>query len=152
MQTSRKDRDRAPVGVICRVHHELIIERQRDALHHAHGIVRLKDVFAAIIQLPIPNQNSQTACGKKGTLIRRQTVRHTGNSDSIIGAPPSLAVDHRAECQAVVDIRERRDFYLTVVPAPTSEDTNVIGQGRSNLVGCWTGRSPGFSPLRIRSA
>jgi len=62
----------------------------------------------------------------------------------------SLEVDHQLVLGWLLDRKIAR--LLTLEDAvDVAGRVPVSGVTSSYLVGCWTGRSPGFSPLRMRS-
>ena len=61
MQSSGKDRNRSPVGIVSGVVDELIVERERYPFVEAVGIIDFEDLLGAIVELSIADQYPQAA-------------------------------------------------------------------------------------------
>ena len=53
MQSSRKDRNRPPIGIVSRIGDELIIDGERRPFVEAVSIIDFEDLLRAIIELAI---------------------------------------------------------------------------------------------------
>src|SRR4029453_14692105 len=126
MQAGGEERYWPAVGIVRRVHHVLIIERQHHAVDHVHGVERLDNALRAIVGPAVADQDPEAAGGEVGAVIPRQPVDGTGKSDPVVGASPTYPFDRGAQGETVVDVGEGGDLVLAVVPAPAGEHANVV--------------------------
>src|SRR3979409_2562744 len=91
MHARGEERDRPTVGVVGRVHHELVIQSQRDALDQVHGVVGFENPFAAVVELTIADQDSEATGRDVVAMILRQVVDGAGETDLVVGTPPAPA-------------------------------------------------------------
>src|SRR5258708_29096783 len=62
-------------------------------------------------------------------MVVREGINRAANADQVVGSAPSLALDGGAEREAGVDIGERHDLGLAVIPAPAAEQADFVVQG-----------------------
>src|SRR6516162_2425221 len=93
VQAAGEDRYRPAVGIVRRVHHELIIERQDHAIVHVHSVEGLDDGLGAIVELTVADQDPKAARREVGAVIPRQRVDRPGKSDSVVWPSPPCALD-----------------------------------------------------------
>src|ERR1700682_4104056 len=127
MSTRREDRNGPAVGVVGGIGDELIIERQRTPLVDLICIVRLEDFLFAVVQLAITDQQTYATGSEEIAMRAGETVDRPSNSDCVIRPPPGAALDRDAARHATVDVGERQDLVLAVVPAGAGEDADVLG-------------------------
>ena len=97
MQTQRKRVHGAALGIVGRVVDELIIQGHFRRLCEPVAIVGLEDLFeAGIRQLPVTDENAETAGVEEGLVDGRDVVDDSGNA-SLAGAATSVAA---ATCAA----------------------------------------------------
>src|SRR6266852_8233668 len=62
-------------------------------------------------------------------MIPGKRVDGAADPDHVVGSAPSRALDGDAEREAGIDISERHDLGLAVVPAPAAEQADFVAQG-----------------------
>src|SRR5713226_2443003 len=60
-------------------------------------------------------------------MIPGKRVDGAADPDHVVGSAPSRALDGDAEREAGIDIGERHDLGLAVVPAPAAEQADFVG-------------------------
>ena len=119
----------AAVGVVGGVRNELIVGGQCEPFVQRIGIICFQHAFAAVIELAVADEHAEAAGGDEVAMIPRQGVDRAAETDYVVWPPPARALDRGAERQAGIDVGERHDFGLAVVPAPAAEQPHVVGDG-----------------------
>ncbi len=65
----RRHEHRAAVAVVAGVDDVLQAGREINAAPHVHGVVRLHDIFAAVIESAVAEQEAEAAIGEVGLVI-----------------------------------------------------------------------------------
>src|ERR1700726_804581 len=92
VQTSRKDRNRSPVGIVSGIVDELIVEGERRPFVEAVGIIGLEDLLGAIVELAIADQNPQATSSEICTRYGRESFDHPRHANLVIRSPPRIAL------------------------------------------------------------
>jgi len=128
VQAAREDRDRPAVGVIGGICDQLIISGESEGLVERKGVIGFQNALRLVVEPAVADQRSKAAGGEEIVVVLRNRVDGTADADHVVGPAPFGALDRGAKREAGVDIRERHDLVLAVVPAPATEKPDVTGQ------------------------
>ena len=120
MQASGEDRYGPAVDIMRWVPHELIIERQHDALDHVHGVEGLENFLGTIVDLTVADEDSETARREVIAVIYRKIVDRAGNPD----APVPCSIRSIAE-RLLQECRECQRTSLEASSAAPRSDTRT---------------------------
>src|SRR5207245_1948192 len=107
VKSARKDRNGPAVGIVSGIVDELIVEGERRPFVEAVGVVRFEDLFPPIVELPIADQNTETASGEISARLRRETFDDASHKTATchaartanIAVPVQPYIDHDPECE-----------------------------------------------------
>ena len=61
MEAASENRNQSPVGIVCGIDNQLIIEGERYPFVEAVGIIGFEDLLRSIVELAIADQDAETA-------------------------------------------------------------------------------------------
>src|SRR5712691_2857409 len=129
VQAAREDRDRPAVGVIGGSGDQRIIGGEGEGFVERKGVIGFQNALRLVVESAVADQRSKAAGGEEIAVVPRERVDRPADADHVVGPAPFGALDRGAKRGAGVDIRERHDLVLAVVPAPAAEQSDVAGQG-----------------------
>src|SRR3954468_22780778 len=106
MQARGEIRYGSAIRVVRDIGDELIVERQRRPLVDVVRVEGLEDLFRAIIDLAVADQNAEATDREEIAVIPRDRIDRAGEADLVVGATPGRAADRGAEREAGIDVRE----------------------------------------------
>ena len=80
--------DRSPVGVVCGIANQLVVERKRRPFVEAVGVVGLKYLLGPVIEPAIADQYAETSGRKVRASLRREPFYYAGHADLVVWASP----------------------------------------------------------------
>ena len=126
VSAKRGDDHRTAVAVVTRIDDVLHTGRQVNTAPSVDGVVGLKDVFAAVIQLAVAEQESQTARREIVLVIFLDAVGHERDAGTILLAMPPSAVGSHALREGLVHLRVGEGLGLAVVPSEAAEGGEIV--------------------------
>src|SRR6476619_6394682 len=129
VQPAREDVDRSAVGIVGGIGDELIVGGQRQLLVERVCVIGFEDSLAPVVELAVSDQNAEPAGGDEIAMVSRQRVDGAADPDHVVGPAPFGALERKAKRERGIDIGERHDLGLAVVPAPPPEQYNFVAQG-----------------------
>src|ERR1022692_5049269 len=121
-----KNGNRTAIPVIGWINNILIVRGNGEMLDDAHRIERLDDLLpAGARQLPVADQDAETAGREIGAGSIRDTVDGNGKPDTVVGPVPSTAFENQTGRRGPVDVGEFVRFLAAVVDAEAREHTEV---------------------------
>src|SRR5579871_369544 len=127
VQPAREDRDRPAIGVVGGVVDELIIGGEGHALADRIGVIGFENLLRTIVQLAITDQQAEAAGGEEVAMRLRQSVDRTADANGVVASSPIAALDGKPAGQAAIDVSERQDLVLAIIPARAREQADVLG-------------------------
>ena len=117
---------RAAIGVVGRVDDELIVDSNPRRGGKRVAVIRLDDLLeAGMRQLPVADEDAQSAGIEKGLMHAGNAVDDAGKADRIVRPAPLLAVERNAAGNGAVDIGEFVRLDVAVGPAGADESAEI---------------------------
>ena len=102
--------------------------RQVNAAPNVDGVVGLKNIFAAVVQLAVAEQKSQAAGREIILVIFLDGIGDEGDAGAILFAMPPGAVRSHAFGEGLIHFRIGERFGLAVVPAEAGEGREIVSE------------------------
>src|ERR1700742_2469577 len=93
VETSREHGDGSAVGVIGGICDELIVRSDRKTLGHRISVIGFQDLFGAVIELAVTDQEAEAAGGEEISVRRRKAVGRAADTDRVIRPTPEATLD-----------------------------------------------------------
>src|SRR6185369_1274866 len=142
VDAQRENVRRPPVPVVPRIENALVPDGERPELIEAKAVERLEDPLAAVVEPPIPEEESQPPRGQIITMGAGQAVQVARDAELVLRTAPRSALHEDSRGKRSVDLGEHEGFGLAVVPAGANVGADVLGG--LNL------RADAEAPLRLR--
>src|SRR5260370_21818591 len=103
--------------------HKLKPEGRVGAAPRVQCVVRFDDIFAAIVETAVAQDNHEAAKSEILLVVARDSVGHEGEAGAIEPSAPAHSTGPEAEQDGFVDFGVGVRFVAALVPAPAAEDT-----------------------------
>src|ERR1035437_8894850 len=124
----RRNDDGAAIAVVTGIDDMLHTGCEVYTAPHVRRVVGLKNIFAAIIQLAIAQQESQAARREIVLVIFLDGVGHERDAGAILLAMPPCALGSHALRKGLVYLRVGERLGLTVVPSEAAEGGEILSE------------------------
>src|SRR5216684_1284730 len=84
-------------------------------------VIGLDDIFAAVVQVPIAEEEAEAAIGEVGLVISADCVGDECDASAILLAAPPCTICAQSSGESLIDFRVCEGFGLAVVPAEAAE-------------------------------
>ena len=120
------DDDGAAVAVVAGIVDVLHAGREIDSAPDVHGVVRLEDVFAAVVEVAVAEEESEASGGEIVLVILLDGVADEGDAGAVLLAMPPGAVRADAFGERLIDFGVGEGLGLAVVPSEAGEGGEVV--------------------------
>ena len=125
MGAERGDEHGAAVAVVAGVIDVLQAGREVDAAPDVGCVVGLHDIFAAVVETAVAEQEAEAAIGEVGLVILLDCVGDESDAGAVLLAMPPGAVCAESLGESLIDFRVGEGFGLAVIPAEAGEGGEV---------------------------
>lgn len=123
-----KQRYGPAVSVVGWVSDELIVQCQRRPLVDVERIESLEDRFRAVVERAVADEQAVTAGGEEIAMRGGKAVYGTADADPVTRSSPRRAKDRDATRDTSVDIGERENLVVAVVPAYAGKNADILAE------------------------
>src|SRR6202007_1601527 len=121
MKAAPGHQHRSAVSIVSRIIYVLEARRNIDTPPQVRGVIGLEDVFPAIIEPAVTEEEAQSAVSKIDLVVLGDGIGHERDSCAIEAAMPPWTLSLQTSDESLVDFGISERFCLAVVPSQTAE-------------------------------
>src|SRR6516164_8017161 len=96
-----------------------------DSAPNVGGIIGFHDVFAAITERAVTEQEAESSVGKINLMIFRDVIGNDGHACAVVSAMPQRTVGAQASGKGLINFRVGKGLRFAVIPSETGEGGEV---------------------------
>src|ERR1700691_4380278 len=96
-----------------------------NASPHMHCVVGLQNIFSAVIEFAVAEQEAEAAIGEVGLMIFTDCIADESDAGAVLFAVPPGSVGAESLGESLIDFCISEGFGLAVIPAEAGEGSEV---------------------------